>query len=411
MTDLAPLPAAASSPTDAPADEPADARVQLRAIRKTYPGPVDAVKGVDLDVFAGEFCVLVGPSGCGKSTLLRMIAGLETITAGSLDIAGQRANDLHPKDRNIAMVFQDYALYPHMTVFENMAFGLRLRQPRGAWQRACDTILEFVSLGYWQPAVPGLEDAVQRAAKTLGIESLLHRKPGQLSGGQRQRVAMGRAIVRDPAVFLFDEPLSNLDAKLRVDMRVELSRLHTRLNATIIYVTHDQVEAMTLGERIVVMDQGVIRQVASPMELYNRPVDRFVATFIGSPTMNLLSAKLILPAAEQASVHCGDDFNLALPATAAARLTTADDGREIDLGLRPEHILVEDTPRALSAEALVIEQLGDYQLIVARIGQYEFTARAAADRPVRVGQTVPVHFATEKAHLFDRATGLAFGRA
>lgn len=385
-----------------------EAKVVLKQVRKVYPGGVEAVKAVDLRVYEGEFCVLVGPSGCGKSTILRMIAGLETVTLGDLEIAGVRANDLHPKDRNIAMVFQDYALYPHMTVYENMAFGLRLRQPRTPVERVIDTSLEFLSLGYWQPQVAGLDEAVKKAARTLGIESLLERKPGQLSGGQRQRVAMGRAIVRDPAVFLFDEPLSNLDAKLRVDMRVELSRLHSRLKATIVYVTHDQVEAMTLGQRIVVMDHGVIRQVDSPMNLYNRPADRFVATFIGSPTMNILPATLTVSSGSAPAVRCGDDFQVALPDAPgglAADLSAADNGREVDLGLRPEHIQVEDEPGALTAEALVIEQLGDYQLVFVRVGTREFTARAAAERTIRVGQKVPVHFLMDKAHLFDRQTG------
>ncbi|HTL51844.1 MAG TPA: sn-glycerol-3-phosphate ABC transporter ATP-binding protein UgpC [Planctomycetota bacterium] len=384
-----------------------ESKVTLRQIRKVYPGGVEAVKGVDLDVYQGEFCVLVGPSGCGKSTILRMIAGLETVTAGDLTIAGVRANDLHPKDRNIAMVFQDYALYPHMTVYENMAFGLRLRQPRTGTQRAADTLMELASLGYWQPEVAGLDAAVKRAAATLGIENLLARKPAQLSGGQRQRVAMGRAIVRDPAVFLFDEPLSNLDAKLRVDMRVELSRLHSRLKATVVYVTHDQVEAMTLGSRIVVMDHGVIRQVDSPMNLYNKPADRFVATFIGSPTMNILPATLA-SVGGQVFVKCGSDFSLPLPGANPPPDNWEKRSPDVDLGIRPEHILVDEgstsTP-VLTAEALVIEQLGDYQLVVAKIGNAEFTARAVAERPIHVGQEIPIRFLMEKAHLFDRETG------
>src|SRR5712675_693399 len=242
------------------------ANVTLRNVRKTYAGGFEAIKGINFDVGDGQFCVLVGPSGCGKSTLLRMVAGLETITGGEIDIGGRVVNQIEPADRDIAMVFQNYALYPHMSVYNNMAYGLRNRGM----------------------AEPEIDTRVQEAARILEIGPMLGRKPGQLSGGQRQRVAMGRAIVRQPKVFLFDEPLSNLDAKLRIAMRVEIRKLQRRLKTTVIYVTHDQVEAMTLGQRIVLMDRGVIQQVDTPMNIYHRPANRFVGSFIGSPAMNFV---------------------------------------------------------------------------------------------------------------------------
>src|SRR5689334_7094748 len=241
------------------------AMVTLKSVKKNY-GPVKAIHGVDMEIQDGEFIVIVGPSGCGKSTLLRMVAGLEAITGGEIVIGDRVVNDIEPADRDIAMVFQNYALYPHMSVYENMSYGLRIRGMDKA----------------------GIEQRVQRAAEILQLQKLLQRKPRELSGGQRQRVAMGRAIVREPKVFLFDEPLSNLDAKLRVQTRAEIARLHQRLKTTIIYVTHDQVEAMTLGDRIVLMDKGVIQQVDSPMEIYQRPMNQFVASFVGSPAMNFI---------------------------------------------------------------------------------------------------------------------------
>src|SRR5579871_5149081 len=247
------------------------ANVTLRNVKKAYPNGFEAIKGIDFDVGDGQFCVLVGPSGCGKSTLLRMVAGLETITSGEIDIGGRVVNQIEPADRDIAMVFQNYALYPHMSVYNNMAYGLRNRgMPKGE-----------------------IETRVQEAARILELSTMLERKPGQLSGGQRQRVAVGRAIVRQPKVFLFDEPLSNLDAQMRVQMRREISTLHNRLGVTMIYVTHDQVEAMTMGDRIVVMRDGVIQQVADPMTLYRQPVNMFVAGFIGSPPMNFFRGTLM----------------------------------------------------------------------------------------------------------------------
>src|SRR5215472_2866118 len=245
------------------------ANVTLRSVRKAYPNGFEAIKGVDVDVADGQFCVLVGPSGCGKSTLLRMVAGLETVTAGEIDIGGRVVNQVEPADRDIAMVFQNYALYPHMSVYNNMAYGLRNRgMPK-----------------------PEIDTRVQEAARILELSAMLDRKPGQLSGGQRQRVAMGRAIVRQPKVFLFDEPLSNLDAKLRIAMRVEIRKLQRRLNTTSIYVTHDQLEAMTLADILVVMNGGQVEQIGNPLEIYKRPATTFVATFIGAPPMNLIPAR------------------------------------------------------------------------------------------------------------------------
>src|SRR3954469_20686292 len=256
------------------------AAVSLRGVRKSY-GPVEVVHGVDLEIPHNEFLVLVGPSGCGKSTLLRMIAGLEDISAGEIAIDGAVVNEREPKDRDIAMVFQDYTLYPHMTVYENMAFGLLYRNH----------------------AKPEIRRRVEGAARILGVENYLHRRPRQLSGGQRQRVAMGRAIVRDPKVFLFDEPLSNLDAKLRVQMRTEIKKVHQKVRTTTVYVTHDQVEAMTLADRVVVMNAGLIEQVGAPLDLYDHPNNKFVAGFIGSPAMNFLEGKLVMSGSNGSANH------------------------------------------------------------------------------------------------------------
>ncbi len=306
-------------------------QVSLRGIRKSY-GAVDVIKGVDLEVRDGEFMVFVGPSGCGKSTLLRMVAGLETVTGGDLLIDGERANELRPADRGAAMVFQSYALYPHMTVAENMGFALRMsgvsRESR--------------------------EAQVSHAAGILHITELLGRYPKELSGGQRQRVAIGRAIVRKPKVFLFDEPLSNLDAALRVNMRIELSRLHKELGTTMIYVTHDQVEAMTLGDRIAVFNRGIVEQLGQPMELYNRPANEFVATFLGAPRINLVPRP---PAADAAPAHQALWAALAAQAPASAR----------HAGLRPEHLQLTAAGAGIPASVVLAEHLGDSSVIHLRV--------------------------------------------
>jgi multiple sugar transport system ATP-binding protein len=356
-------------------------QVTLRSLIKRFSEDVIAVNNVNLDIQDKEFVVLVGPSGCGKTTTLRMVAGLEDITDGEIYIGDRLVNDVPPKDRNIAMVFQNYALYPHMTVYKNMAFSLKLRRtPREEIDRR-----------------------VKAAADILGIGELLERKPKQLSGGQRQRVAVGRAIVRDPEVFLFDEPLSNLDAKLRVNMRAELIKLHERLNATMIYVTHDQVEAMTMGDRIVVMRNGFIQQVGAPMEVYNQPLNQFVAGFIGSPPMNFLEARLV-----QDNGTLKVDFNgtrLPLPANKAKQVESYTN-REVVLGIRPEDVLPESGLQGrnlvpLKATVEVLEPLGaEIILELASRGQ-TFTARMDPQMRARMHDEISVYFDMERCHLFD----------
>ena len=358
------------------------ARVTLDHVQKTYDDGFEAVHDVSLEVADGEFVVLVGPSGCGKSTTLRMIAGLESITAGTLRIGDRVVNDVAPKDRDIAMVFQNYALYPHMTVFDNMAFGLKLRKvPKGE-----------------------IDLRVRQAAGSLGLETVLDRKPKALSGGQRQRVALGRAIVRKPAVFLFDEPLSNLDAKLRVQTRTEISALHRDLGATMIYVTHDQVEAMTMGDRIVVLDAGHVQQVAAPLDLYDRPANRFVAGFIGSPSMNFV----------EGSVGRGGEFR-------------SDDGSVIviaksqtpgpcTLGVRPEDVYAQasasrlTSPSApLAATVEVVEPMGNEVVLYVSVGDQRIVARVEPQALPAPGERVNVVLDASKVHLFDRDTGGALG--
>src|SRR5437867_5586817 len=329
------------------------ARVLLKNLNKKY-DDVHAVKDVNLEIRDREFVVLVGPSGCGKTTTLRMVAGLEEISSGEIQIDEQRINELAPMDRDIAMVFQNYALYPHMSVYDNMAFGLRMRK--------------F--------ATEEIERRVRQAAEILGIQALLERRPRQLSGGQRQRVALGRAIVRNPRVFLFDEPLSNLDAALRVQMRVELKRLHDRLETTAIYVTHDQVEAMTLGDRVVVMKDGWIQQVGEPLELYGHPTNRFVAGFIGSPAMNFIETT-VTEANGTAYVEA-PGFRVRVPAERARRLA-AYKGQPVTFGIRPEdvHIATGTDPADLTADAVidVVEPLGAEILLDAKIGNTIVVAR------------------------------------
>ncbi|MEN8008105.1 MAG: sn-glycerol-3-phosphate ABC transporter ATP-binding protein UgpC [Candidatus Krumholzibacteriota bacterium] len=354
------------------------ARVQLEDVSKIYPGDVQAVAPMDLDIAHGEFTVLVGPSGCGKSTTLRMVAGLEDATTGTIRIGDRVVNHVEPRDRNIAMVFQSYALYPHMTVEANLAFGLKMRKM----------------------AREEIRSRVTEAARVLGIDDLLHRKPRALSGGQRQRVALGRAIVRDPEVFLFDEPLSNLDAKMRVQMRTEIARLHHRLGATMIYVTHDQTEAMTLGQRIVVMKDGLVQQVAPPMELYDKPANRFVAGFIGSPAMNFLNGKLVRADGLRFAPESGET-PIGLPegfAPAAGLLDTP-----VTLGIRPEHIdVVEDSgAAAVSAPVQVLESLGNETLLYFQLGGGQFTVRGPGQLAAGIDQELPLAFRPDHIHLFE----------
>ncbi len=336
---------------------------------------------VSLTVADREFLVLVGPSGCGKSTLLRMIAGLEEITAGDISIGGRRVNDVPPKDRDVAMVFQNYALYPHMTVEQNLAFGLKLRKVSRAEMRR----------------------RIDEAAGLLGISDLLRRKPGELSGGQRQRVAVGRAIVRQPALFLFDEPLSNLDARRRTEMRRELADLHRRLSATIVYVTHDQVEAMTLGDRIAVMNEGKIQQIGPPLELYDRPANRFVAGFLGTPSMNFWPGELRLTT-EGTTFRAGN-ITLPLPMETTEKWA-ATDRQPITLGLRPEHLRItgaDDALATIPATVDDIQPLGGESLVYLKSGDQELVARTATRHQLQRGQTVQLHTDLTQAHLFDAA--------
>jgi len=358
------------------------AKVELKGISKTYDGNVIAVENADITVEDKEFVVLVGPSGCGKSTTLRMVAGLEDITKGELFIDGEKMNDVPPKDRNIAMVFQNYALYPHMSVYENMAFGLKIKKVPKA----------------------EIDQRVHEAAKILDIEQYLNRKPRALSGGQRQRVAVGRAIVRNPKVFLFDEPLSNLDAKLRVQMRAELSDLHRRLDATMIYVTHDQVEAMTMADKIVVMKDGKIQQIGSPLLLYNKPSNKFVAGFIGSPPMNFLTLK-----AESGKLK-GEGFELQ-PAAVHSEAIKNLSGREIYFGIRPEDLSFTETPASennIPARIKVVEPLGADIHLLLTVGEKEsMVARTSPDHVFRVNDIVNFRINMEKAHYFDSNTELS----
>lgn len=354
------------------------ARVHLKQVSKVYSGNVQAVAPMDLDIAHGEFTVLVGPSGCGKSTTLRMVAGLEDVTTGTIRIGDRVVNNVEPRDRNIAMVFQSYALYPHMTVEANLAFGLKMRKL----------------------SREEITSRVDEAAKVLGIADLMHRKPRALSGGQRQRVALGRAIVRDPDVFLFDEPLSNLDAKLRVQMRTEIARLHHRLGSTMIYVTHDQTEAMTLGQRIVVMKDGIVQQVAPPMELYDRPENRFVAGFIGSPAMNFLGGRIIR---ENGLRFALDDAEtpIALPEGFAPGAALLD--KPVVMGIRPEHVEVVDDSAAatVSAPVQVMESLGNETLIYFQLGGGQFTVRGRGQLAASIDQNLELAFRPDRIHLFE----------
>ena len=358
------------------------AHVELFHIAKRYENGFEAVSDVTLFIERGEFVVLVGPSGCGKTTTLRMVAGLESISGGELRMAGRRVNDVPPRERDVAMVFQSYALYPHMTVRENMAFGLQLRK------------------------VPEAEirKRVDAAAQSLGLTELLERRPKEMSGGQRQRVAMGRAIVRQAGIFLFDEPLSNLDAKLRGQMRLEVSRLHRAQGATSLYVTHDQVEAMTLADRIVLMKQGRVQQIGAPLELYDRPANLFVATFLGSPPMNILDAE------RQGALFVGEGF------TAAVRPGLETPRPKVRLGIRPEHLQLDFAlpagalePSTARAVVDVVEPLGAETHIICRLAGQTVTARADGAVFVRPGENVGLKLATEHLHVFDPETEVRCG--
>lgn len=361
------------------------AGVTLKNVVKRF-GSTTAVDNLSIDIEDQEFAVLVGSSGCGKTTALRMIAGLESVTSGDVLIGDTRVNDLEAKDRDIAMVFQNYALYPHMNVRDNMGFGLRIR------------------------ALPKeeIDSRVEEAADILGIGDLLQRKPKELSGGQRQRVAVGRAIVRKPKVFLFDEPLSNLDAKLRVAMRAEISKLHRRLGATIIYVTHDQVEAMTMADRIFIMSQGVLQQSGAPMEVYTRPVNRFVAGFIGSPAMNFIDASLT--AGDGALFIDAQAFRLRMPEAFGAALTPYI-GKTVVFGVRPEDMVLSDPAgsgaddHSLTARAEVVETLGSEMFVHFSCGAHNLVARMEMpEQPLSVGQTLSIALKLPRTHVFDKET-------
>jgi len=357
------------------------ADVRLTGVTKRF-GTTEVLKGIDLEIADGEFVVFVGPSGCGKSTLLRTIAGLEEADGGGIAIGGQAVDDLSPSDRGIAMVFQSYALYPHINVYENMAFGLKLAKLDKA----------------------EIDRRVRGAAETLNITDYLDRKPKALSGGQRQRVAIGRAIVREPQVFLFDEPLSNLDAALRVRMRYEFASLHERLKTTMIYVTHDQVEAMTLADRIVVLNAGRVEQVGKPMELYERPRNLFVAEFIGSPKMNLLPAEIVAASARGATVRTsvGDMLKVAVDGS------TAQPGDPVILGIRPEHLTL-DQSGGIVATITFAETLGHSTYVYASYGEAAITVQLSGSLHPKAGEALKVHVPAAQAHLFD-AGGLAFTR-
>ena len=356
------------------------ANVSMRQVRKSF-GTTEVIHGIDIEIGDGEFAVIVGPSGCGKSTLLRMIAGLEAVTAGEVAIGDRVVNDLEPKERDVAMVFQNYGLYPHMTAFQNISYALRIaRRPKAE-----------------------IRERVERVARVLGIEELLARRPSQLSGGQRQRVAMGRAIIREPDVFLFDEPLSNLDAKLRSQMRVEIKRLHDELKATSIFVTHDQVEAMTMADRLVVMNQGVVEQTGTPRQIYRRPGSTYVAGFIGAPAMNLLPATL---SGDGAAVEGRGIGRIALPDGAGPDRS----GRRVVLGIRPEHLVVvaDGNEGLLSARLLYAEDLGASRLLHCAVGDDELIVHTQDETGDRPGDTLRLAADPANLHLFDAESGRRF---
>ncbi|MDM0073656.1 sn-glycerol-3-phosphate ABC transporter ATP-binding protein UgpC [Variovorax sp. J2P1-59] len=350
------------------------ASIHVRKLFKQF-GSTSVIRGIDIDIRDGEFVALVGPSGCGKSTLLRMIAGLESIDDGEIELGGRRINDMAPRDRDVAMVFQNYALYPHMTVAQNLGFGLKIQGLQA----------------------DDIERRVQQTADTLGLGALLQRRPRQLSGGQRQRVAMGRAIVRQPQAFLFDEPLSNLDAKLRVQMRTEIKALHQRLGTTTVYVTHDQAEAMTMADRIVVLKDGLVEQIGAPLELYDRPRNAFVAGFIGSPAMNFIPGRLQLDGAP----HVLTDDGLRLP---LANISRGLHGDRVLYGTRPEHFTI-DPSRGTSADVIVVEPTGSETQVALRLGTQPVMAAFRDRIAARPGDRLALWPLAGEAHLFDAAGG------
>ena len=354
------------------------AEVALKNISKSF-GETKVLHDVSLDVADGEFVVIVGPSGCGKSTLLRIVAGLESTSEGEIFIGADKVNDTAPKNRAIAMVFQNYALYPHMNIYDNMAFGLKMKK------------------------VPAdkIKESVMHAAGILGIEDYLHRKPKELSGGQRQRVAVGRAIVRDPAVFLFDEPLSNLDAKLRVQMRNEIKKLHQSLKSTMMYVTHDQVEAMTMGDRIVVMKDGYLMQSDAPLDIYKRPANRFVAGFIGSPSMNFLGAELD---SKFELTFTGSAYKIKHPNVKGSNLENYV-GKQVTVGIRPEHFRISHKGKGLEVEIDVSELMGSESYLHAKMGETDLIARVSAEESLPMGEKLHLEAMPENLHLFDTRSG------
>jgi multiple sugar transport system ATP-binding protein len=352
------------------------ATVGFRNVQKTYGNKVKVLHGVSFDIAEGEFVVLVGPSGCGKSTLLRMLAGLEDITGGEITIDGKVVNDLESKDRDIAMVFQSYALYPHMTVGENMAFSLRLRNADAAMTK----------------------ERVDKAAKILNLDALLERHPRELSGGQRQRVAMGRAIVRDPKVFLFDEPLSNLDAKLRVAMRAEIKALHQRLRTTTVYVTHDQIEAMTMADRIVVMHDGIIEQIGTPLELYDHPGNLFVAQFIGSPAMNVVAGTLRVGAGGSEVEAAGTRWPVPPQVHGSA-------GQSVHYGIRPGDIHLAPAGAGIAAKVIVVEPTGAETELLLQVGDAQIISVIHGRTAAKPDDTIYLAIDADKAHVFDAASG------
>jgi multiple sugar transport system ATP-binding protein len=364
------------------------ADVQLKGVSKIYPGNIRAVAPTSVEIEDGEFVILVGPSGCGKSTLLRMIAGLETISEGEIHIGGRLINGVPAKDRDIAMVFQNYALYPHMTVYENLAFGLKMRKlPKSQ-----------------------IDARVRQAVDILGLNDFLNRRPKALSGGQRQRVAVGRAIVRHPRLFLFDEPLSNLDAKLRVSMRAELIKLHKRLKATMIYVTHDQVEAMSMGDRLIVLKDGIVQQIGAPLEIYDRPANQFVASFIGSPPMNFINCSIVEH--EGHLFLTGDGLHVKLPAKSKAALSGVR-SRNVTLGIRPEDISERRSydgaadDNVIRARVEFLEPLGSEVLATCSLAEHEIIVRLNPGTSAKSDEMIELVLNMERARLFDPATAEA----